>query len=79
MEKLLNVREMAEKLNISAQKLRQMCRDKKIPHIRMGEETGAEIRFDESTIENWIRGKIASDSGFSMKESSDQHRSPGSK
>lgn len=52
MEKLLNVKQMANLLGIHPHSLYRLCRDKKIPYFKI---KGIGVRFDPDKIKNWIQ------------------------
>jgi excisionase family DNA binding protein len=79
MAQLMNIKQMAERLNVSDQKIRSMCRNKQIPFIRLGDGPSAEYRFDPEIIDAWIRGKVIEDSGFAPAEPPRRGRPPKAK
>jgi excisionase family DNA binding protein len=53
MEKLLNIAQLAERLEVEKSWIYTMTRRKKIPHRKLGKY----VRFDAAEIQNWIDGK----------------------
>ena len=50
---IMNVKEVAEYLNCSCSKIRNMVRDNEIPNFRIG----SKINFNKETINRWINGQ----------------------
>lgn len=55
---------ISELLKIPRSRLYELCRNKKIPHARIGDR---QLRFDRTAIEEWIR---AGGTNTSQKEQS---------
>ena len=53
MTKLLTISELSEATGFSKKTLYAWCKDRKIPHIKIGND----IRFDKDKIENWIANR----------------------
>ena len=50
---IMNVKEVAEYLNCSESKIRNMTRDKEIPYFRIG----SKLNFNKETINRWVNGQ----------------------
>lgn len=51
LQKLMITAEIANLTGLSAKYIQQLCREGKIPHIRMGRE----YRFQRSDVTDWLR------------------------
>lgn len=50
---IMNVKEVAEYLNCSSSKIRNMVRDKQIPNFRIG----SKLNFNKQTIDMWVHNQ----------------------
>lgn len=50
---IMNVKEVAEYLNCSCSKIRNMVRDKQIPNFRIG----SKLNFNKQTIDIWVHNQ----------------------
>ena len=52
---LLNVDELAERLNISVRHVRRLVAERRIPYLKVGHL----LRFEPAAIDAWLQGLIA--------------------
>ncbi len=52
---LLNVDELAERLNISVRHVRRLVAERRIPYLKVGHL----LRFEPAAIDAWVQGLIA--------------------
>lgn len=50
-KKLVNAKVVADRLGINYARVTELCRQKLIPHIRLGRQ----LRFDMDEVERWVR------------------------
>jgi excisionase family DNA binding protein len=56
MSKLLNVAEVAERLNVSTRTVRKRIADGTLPAVKLGTESHAPVRIDEDELDAWVYG-----------------------
>ncbi len=55
MEKLMNVREVSELLNVKPSTIRKWVHTGFIPHVKLGKRS---VRFQVSIIEEWVKNSL---------------------
>ena len=60
MSNLLNIKQVAELLNMSERTIYEYVADQKIPYVKIGKA----VRFDPDKIENWVRLRTVNAKAF---------------
>ena len=55
---LLLASEVAERLRVDESTIRRWTRERKIPHVRLGDGQGSPVRYPEAEVEEWWRKRM---------------------